>query len=191
MKTTYLVWKDPNCGGINPEWDFLTRRQFLTLFKSPEGKKRRFVKLHAVDDDGGDDRIVIEATKKEHTAWLKEKRHLQHLRDSDPGYTMVSYHQMETEEECYGEELLPDPDCDVEAECFRNFEREAVKAALSRLSKAERHLIEYLYLSKDPGTVRGYEQLTGVSKSAASRRQISAIAKLKNFLSESAGQNGF
>jgi DNA-directed RNA polymerase specialized sigma subunit len=99
-------------------------------------------------------------------------------------YTTLSYHALETEDGCYGEELLRDKGSDVETECFARFDREAVRAALAQLSEEEQRLIEYLYLSKKPGTVRGYEDLTGISKSAANRRQIAALVKLKNFLSE-------
>ena len=36
MKTTYLIWKDPSCAGINPEWQELTGQEFYALVKSPD-----------------------------------------------------------------------------------------------------------------------------------------------------------
>jgi DNA-directed RNA polymerase specialized sigma subunit len=192
MKTTYLVWKDPACNGINPEWEQISRSGFLALVKSPEGKGRRFVRLASTNGDGSDDRIVIEATEKEFKAWLKEKRHAQHLRDSDPGYTLISYHTMEGgDEDCNGEEVLRDEDSDVETECFARFDREAVRSALAMLSDDERQMMEYFYLSAVQGTERGYSALTGISKTSVNRRKMALLQKLKNFLSDLAGQNGF
>lgn len=185
MKTTYLAWKDPACGGMNPQWEYLTCGKFLALVKSPEGKNRHFISLNSTSIDGTDGKIVIEATEKEHKAWLKEKRHRQYLRDSDPGYTLISYHAMETDDkDCYGEELLRDEDLDVEAECFKRFEIEALRAAVASLNDDERQMVEYLYLFEKPGTVRGYEKLAGISKSAVSRRKIAVLNKIKKFLSE-------
>jgi hypothetical protein len=184
MKTTYLVWKDPNCGGVNVEWQEITGQEFLALVRSLEKGARHFIKLWSCSEDSGDGAIVMEATIEQYREWKKGKRHREYLRDSNPGYQIVSYHAMETADGCFGEELLRDIDCDVEAECFERFEREAISSALAQLSDEERHLIEYMYFSKEPGTVRGYEKLTDISKSAASRRQIAALAKLKNFLSE-------
>jgi hypothetical protein len=83
-----------------------------------------------------------------------------------------------------GEDVLCDESSNLEAECFSQFDREAVRSALAALTDDERQMVEYLYLSKEPGTVRGYEKLTGISKSAVSRRQIATLAKLKKFLSD-------
>jgi len=165
MKTTYLVWKDQSCNGINPDWQEITGQEFLALVRSPESNGRHFVKLFSVSGDGSDGCIVLESTKEKYLKWKREKRHREYLRDSNPGYTQVSYHALETEEGCYGEELMRDEDCDVEAECFMKFEIEAVRAAVASLNEDERQMVEYFYLSENQGTVRGYEELTGIPKS--------------------------
>lgn len=184
MKTTYLVWKDPSTGGINPDWQQLTGQEFLALVRSPENKGRHFVKLYGTGDDGSDGNIVMEATEAEYRKWRIEKRHKQYLRDINPGYTEISYHAMETEDGCYGEELLRDENCDVEAECFKKFEIEAVRAAVSNLSDDERQMVEYFYLSENQGTERVYAELAGIPKSTVNRRKTAVLSKLKKLLEE-------
>ena len=181
---TYLVWKDPSCNGINPDWQEITGQEFLALVRSPESKGRHFVKLFSENADGSDGCFVMESTKAEYLKWKKEKRHREYLRDSNPGYTQISYHAIETEDGCYGEELLRDEDCDVEAECLRMFEIEAVRAAIASLNDDERQLVEYFYLSKNQGTERGYAELAGIPKSTVNRRKAAVLSKLKKFLEE-------
>jgi DNA-directed RNA polymerase specialized sigma subunit len=183
MKTTYLAWKDPSCNGVNPDWQEISRSKFLLLVKSTEGKGRRFIRMGSTNGDGSDGIIVIEATETEYKVWLKEKRHRQHLRDCDPGYTLVSYHAIESEDEdCNGEEILRDDERNVETECFRRLEREAVRTALALLSDGERQMMEYFYFSAEQGTERGYSALTGIPYMTVHDRKIRVLTKLKKIL---------
>ena len=184
MKTTYLVWKDPSCNGINPVWQELTGREFFALVNAPENKGRRFVKLYGASEDGSDGDIVMESTDDEYRRWRKEKDHGDWIREGqeETGYQVVSYHAMETEDGCYGEELLWDKDCDVEAECFRKFKIEAVSAAVASLTDDERRLVEYFYLSDHPGTERDYSALTGIPQKTVNDRKNRVLAKLRKIL---------
>jgi len=185
MKTTYFVWKNPSCNGIGPEWRELTGKEFTALVRSPEAKGRYFINLPSTDSDGGDGAVVIEATETEYRDWKCEKNHADYLRKINPGYTEVHYLALDDEDgDCGGEELLRDENCDVEAECLARFAREEVRAAVLRLSDDERRIVEYLYLSETPGTVRGYEELTGIPKTTVNRRQQAALSKLKKFLKQ-------
>ena len=184
MKTTYLVWKDRSCNGINPAWQEITGQEFLALVRSPESNERYFVKLFSESTDGRDGCFVMESTKTEYLKWKKEKRHREYLRDSNPGYTQISYHALESNDSYYGEELLRDENCDVEAKCFAKFEVEAIRTAIAKLDDDERQIIEYFYLSENRGTVRGYEKLTGIPKSTVNRRRVAVLLKLKKFLEE-------
>lgn len=179
MKTTYLVWKDPACNGVNPEWERLTRSKFLTLIKSPEGKSRYFIKLGSTNGDGSDDRIVIEATEAEYKDWLKEKRHRQHLRDSDPGYEIVSYHAMETEDGCYGEELIGETD-----EAFEKSEwamlLEQLRPVLKTLSTDELALVDMVY--REEKSLSEIGELLRISKVAVFKRLNKILTKLRNQL---------
>ena len=182
MKTTYLVWKDPSCNGINPDWQEITGQEFYALVNTPENKERRFIKLNSASEDGSDGEIVMESTETAYIAWRKEKRHKQHLRDTDPGYQIVSYHATETENGCSCEDSLPDESCDVEAECVRIFEHEEVRAAIARLSEDERQMVKYFYLSEKQGTERGYSTLTGIPQKTVHNRKIAVLNKLKKFI---------
>jgi DNA-directed RNA polymerase specialized sigma subunit len=89
---------------------------------------------------------------------------------------------METEEdECYGDDLLLDENSLFEDECLMLL---ALDTVLASLTEAEYRLVEFLYLSEKPGTIRDYEALTGISKSTVSRLHITIIAKLKKFFEE-------
>ncbi|MDR1891669.1 MAG: hypothetical protein LBQ48_01470 [Oscillospiraceae bacterium] len=180
MKTTYLVWKDPNCNGVNVEWQNLSRAKFLTLVKDPANSGRYFIKLWSTNEDGSDGAIVMEATEEVYKDWRKEKRHTQHLRDSDPGYTLVSYHQMETEDGCYGEELLPDPDCDVEDSSIHEILLESLAAAKSTLSVNELWLLDKIY--REEKSLSEIGELLGMSKVAVFKRLNKILAKLKNHI---------
>jgi hypothetical protein len=186
MKTTYLVWKDRDCNGVNPDWQEITGQEFYALVNAPENKGRRFIKLYSAIEDGSDGDIVMESTKEEYRKWRKEKDHSDWVREGQEeiGYQVVSYHAMETEDGCFGEELLRDENCDVEAECAKTFEREAVRAAIARLSEEEKRMVEYFYLSAEQGTERDYALLHGIPKTTVNRKKMAALEKLKNFLSE-------
>ena len=181
MKTTYLVWKDPTCNGANTDWQELTGQEFYDLVNSPQNKGRRFIKLESTDLDGTDGAIVMEATEAAYTSWKQEKNHTDYLRNVAKGTITISYHALENEDGTYGESLLLDTNYDLEAEFMHSHEAELLQEALSRLDKDERRMVEYLYLSDNPGTVRGYEEMTGIPKSTVSRRQQALLAKLRKF----------
>lgn len=182
MKTTYLIWKDPNCNGVNPDWQEICGQEFLALVRSPENEGRHFIKLLAVSDDGSDGNIVMEATAEKYRKWRKEKRHRQYLRDVNPGYQEISYHAMADDDGGYGEEVLTDTESDLETDCFRLFEFEAVRLSVERLSDAERRMLEYLYLSEKQETERGYSELTGIPQKTVNDRKKRILVKLKKFL---------
>ena len=185
MKTIYLVWKNPACNGVNPEWKQLSGKEFFTLVRSLEGKNRYFVKLPNPDHETKDFQIVIEATKAAYQDWKKEKNHVDYLQKHSAGWQVISYHAIANpngagavDDECPLEEMLIDADSAFENDLISSH---LLEVALSVLTADERHLIEHLYLVDEPHTLRSYETLTGVSKSTASRRQKAAFEKLKKF----------
>ena len=183
MKNTYLIWKDPFCNGVNPEWVNLSRDEFLVFIKLPENKNRRFIKLSSTNDGGSDGRIIIEATEAQYKDWLVEKRHAQYLRDINPGYKVTSYHADDNEDEDFcGEELITDMECEVELECFGNIYIKALRAAITKLSEEELHMVTYLYLSDVKGTDRGYSALTGIPVMTINNRKNRILRKLKKIM---------
>ena len=179
MKNTYLIWKDPSCNGVNPEWINLSRDEFLVFIKLLENKNRRFIKLSSTNDDGSDGRIIIEATEAQYRDWLVEKRHAQYLRDINPGYKVNSYHADDNEDEDFcGEELMADMECEVELECFGNIYIKALRVAITKLNEEELHMITYLYLLEEKGTECGYSTLTGIPQKTVNDRKKRILKKI-------------
>ena len=178
--TTYLVWKDPNCNGIKPDWIQLSQKAFHALVKSPKGKGRFFERLASTEANGSDGRFVIETTERRFKEYLKEKRHVQYLRDSNPGYTVFSYHGVEFEDEdVYGEDILRDESCDVEAECLDKLERAEVMTAVATLSEEEQEMVKFFWLSDGQGTERDYSALTGIPQKTVNDRKRRILEKLR------------
>ena len=175
--TTYLVWKDPKCNGSNPEWVQLTRKQFHALVKSPECVGRYFERLGSTEADFSDGKYVMETTERRYKEYLKEKRHAQHLSDSNPGYQVVSYHELEIFEDCYGEELLCDDSCNVEAECLNKILLESLRKHKGNLSSDELWLIDMIF--EQERSQPEVAELLGISHQAVSKRLGKLLEKLR------------
>ena len=185
MKTTYLVWEDPSCDGINPNWRELTGQEFLAFVRSAEAAGRHFVKLKNAQDGNA---TVIEATRASYLAWKKEENHREYLKACAEGIPVISYHESEADGSGNGEEMLEDKTADVLSDCLAAMARETLKAALASLTEDEYRLIAYLYLSDRRGTVRGYASLTRSTKSTVERNKSKVLVKLKNFFEKDVGQ---
>ena len=185
MKTTYLVWEDPACDGINPNWLELAGPEFLALVRSAKASGRYFVKLDNAQDGIA---TIIEATRPSYLAWKKENNHRAYLKTCAEGKHTVSYQALESDCDSYGEELLEDMTADVLSECLAAMTRETLKAALASLKADEYRLIAYLYLSERRGTVRGYASLTRTTKSTVNRKKDGILQKLKDFFEKDTGQ---
>ena len=98
MKTTYLIWKESSCAGINPDWQELTGQAFYAFVRSPKVKGRHFIKLPSTYADGSDGAIVMEVTNAEYRKWKREKNHCEYLRRDAKLFTTLSYHAMETDD---------------------------------------------------------------------------------------------
>lgn len=182
MRTTYLVWKDPNCNGISPNWQEISGKAFLALVRSAEGVGRRFIKLNSTEPGGTDGAIVMEATEAVYADWKRRKNHTDYLRNAAKESITVSYHALEGEDGAFGEELLVDNSYDVEEDFIGSQEPERVHTALSRLSEEEQRMMAYLYLNANQGTERGYAHLTGVPYMTVHDRKVRVLRKLKILL---------
>ena len=183
MSSTYLVWKDPDCKGINPQWVTLNRKEFLEFLKTPESNNRYFIKLNSTNDDGSDGRIVIESTDEQYKSWLVEKRHSQYLRDTNPGYTVTSYHAHESDDEDFcAEDFLRDSESEFVSECIEIIEKELIRRYVLLLTEEEQNLINYLYGTNEQGTIRGYAKVSGLKRSTIHRMKTTTLEKLRNYL---------
>jgi len=183
MKTTYWIWKQPPNSGETPIWQEITGNEFLALVRSPASKNRHFIKLHSTDLDGKDGVLVMEATRDDFINWKREKNHSDYLKKFGSEIDVVSYHTLESDDsESFGEEMLRDDDCDVEADYMAQLDREIVRAALSQLNEDEQKMIEYFCLSDKQGTEREYSKLTGIPRKTINDRKKRAFTKLLKIL---------
>ena len=63
MKSIFLVWKDKNCNGENPEWIYMKANEFFEFKKLPENADRRFVQVGDQKSSLEDTVIFIEANE--------------------------------------------------------------------------------------------------------------------------------
>ena len=63
MKSIFLVWKDKNCNGENPEWIYMKANEFFEFKKQPENADRRFVQVGDKKSSLDDTVIFIEANE--------------------------------------------------------------------------------------------------------------------------------
>ena len=63
MKSIFLVWKDKNCNGENPEWIYMKANEFFEFKKLPENADRRFVQVGDKKSSLEDTVIFIEANE--------------------------------------------------------------------------------------------------------------------------------
>jgi len=183
MSTTYLLWKDPDCKGINPQWLTLNRKEFLDFLKTPEACNRYFMKLSSINDDSSDGRIVIEATKAQFKEFEKERLHAHYLREINPGYIVISYNAFDDEDyDCYGEDFLRDSESEFVNECIEIIEKELIRRYVLLLTEEEQNLINYLYGTNEQGTIRGYAKVSGLKRSTIHRMKTTTLEKLRNYL---------
>ena len=182
-KTIYFVWQNPFCQGNNPVWQKISGQEFYALTHSDGVKGRFFVRLPSLDEGGNDCELVMEATECEYIRWKRENDHARYLRRNNPGYCVVSYHSFETEDgEVCGEELIADPDVDIEADIIRSGVMEKLKAALDTLSPEEFELISFLFLGEEAKSEYDCAAVLGLPRMTVRNRKIRILKKIKNFL---------
>ena len=182
VKTTYFIWKSQPRNGTSPDWLEINGQEFYALVNSPENKNRYFVMLKGVSENDGT--VVIESTKSEYCKWRKEKDHGDYVRECNlkKGYKIFSYHNdVSTNGDCYGEEILADMNCNVEADYFEALELEMLNEALAQLTDNERRMIEHLYLLEEKRTEQEYSSLIGIPQQTINYRKNQILQKLKNF----------
>ena len=85
MKNIFLVWKDKNCNGENPEWIYMNPNEFFEFKRQPENADRRFVQVGDKNSDLDDTNIFIEANeelyKKSNAEKSRQSRILKNKKD--------------------------------------------------------------------------------------------------------------
>jgi len=183
MKTRFLVWKDPRCNGINPEWKDITAQEFYDLIRSGANKGRYFIAMPKTSDEKDDGKIFIEVNQAEYKDWKKEANREYYLNITYRNIPIISYEALTFDDgNSFGEEMLADKTTDVEDEVLRRMESERLKQILAQFTPDEYSLIQYFFLSEKPGTVRGYGSLAGIPYKTADNRKRAILKKLREIL---------
>lgn len=131
---------------------------------------KRFLSLHG---------MLMEVTEEEYITYYKDKRRQRYIEERAKKFGTFSYDALTTDE-FNGEDILSDPNSDVEAEVQARYFTEKLRAALSALSDEERELIKKHFFD-------GLSQVEisreyGVNQSNISRKIARILLKLKNFI---------
>ncbi len=147
----YLIWKDANCNGINPEWIEVSGKEFHTIVSDP-ANKRRFIKWF--DEDGEcPDVIWYEVDYKTYLDHKEEKAREAYRRKKffDENTLIVDF-----DEVLYYDDDGPvtrgDTIIDEDAYIEPNAEQQLVAdlyEVLDTLSNDERALIDLLFLKNN------------------------------------------
>ena len=101
MKTRYFRRKQ-NSDAV--EWIEMSGAEYLDFVRDPENKDRFFLNMK---------NVVLECSKEEYLQSRTEKRRSDYLAESKKGWTIISLFA-QADKESTGEEVIPDPDADVE-----------------------------------------------------------------------------
>ena len=177
----FLVWKDKDCNGINPEWIEMTGKEFYRFTSRPENAGRRFIVLDDRFNEGADI-ITIEANEEEYQKWKKEYDHQRYLDKLELERETVSlYDAISMYEELSYEDVISDEDVNVEETILRQATNNSFRTVLSQLDEQERKWLEFLFLTNRLLTESqisakyGIPQTTLNSKKLAIRRKLCVL----------------
>ena len=186
-KKYYLVWKDETCNGVNPEWIFMTGKDFYKFIRKPENKKRYFMTLDdRVCKDA--DIITMECTKEKYQEWRVKKHHEEYLDKFEREYKFISINSYipDSESMTY-EEVIADECVDIEDDLMRVVKNQLLKEFFEGLSEKEKILINVLYIENNGKNEFEIAKEKGIAQQTLNNRKLALRKKLKNFL----GKNGF
>ena len=134
------------------EWIEMSGAEYLDFVRDPENKDRFF--LNMKND-------VLECSKEEYLQSRTEKRRSDYLAESKKGWTIISLFA-QVDKESTGEEVIPDPDADVEENILHTLAVQRVREVVDALPEEDAALLRALYLQTPPLTLRAYSEKTGI-----------------------------
>lgn len=186
-KKYYLIWKDVNCNGVNPEWVFMTGKDFYKFIKNPENKNRYFMTLDdRVCKDA--DIITMECTRESYKEWRIQKNHEDYLDrfENEREFISINSYIPDSETMTY-EEVIADESVDIEDDLMRVVKNQLLKEFFEKLSEKEKNLINILFIENDGKNEFEIAKEKGIAQQTLNNRKLALRKKLKNFL----GKNGF
>lgn len=162
----------------------LSGKAAYDYLSTEEGRQKFFMKTSAYEDGGELEWIEVpESLVPQH---LKDKRREQYVSDciEDSGFVTISFYATADDENtdvASGEELIEDPNCNVEVQALRNIDIATLRSALKKLTAEEMWLIERLFLSASPTNENRLSKELGITQSTLNYRKRQVLNKLKSF----------
>mgnify|MGYP001052045449 FL=1 len=166
LKTRYFRRKQ-NSDAV--EWIEMSGAEYLDFVRDPENKDRFF--LNMKND-------VLECSKEEYLQSRTEKRRSDYLAESKKGWTIISLFA-QVDKESTGEEVIPDPDADVEENILHTLAVQRVREVVDALPEEDAALLRALYLQTPPLTLRAYSEKTGIPVMTLHYRKEKLLRLLK------------
>lgn len=183
MKKVFLVRKDVTMPYGEGNWQIMNVAEFKKFRETDEAKGRKFVRLFQQDYES--DLIIKECEPDEarqlKTAMQKVRRNQKYAEKN--GIVEIPYSQVNVDEEMVdSEELIADETQDVESIVDKKLEKETLYIALSKLTKAEKDLIRFMFLQDKPMTERELAVVYKVSAVTIHKRKVAVLKKLHTIL---------
>ncbi len=178
MSKQYLIWKDRNCNGINPEWISLTGKEYFEFLHKEENKGRFFIKIPSLGD--GDDTITIETTKEKHDKAEADRKEEARKLEYKKKFVTFSFDVTDEANDLMIYELLGNMQDDLEETMEKTILLEKLPKALESLTDKEREIID-LYYFTDGATEQSVAKKLGIPQQTLNSRKLAILKKLKNF----------
>lgn len=151
------------------EWIEMSGAEYLDFVRDPENKDRFFLNMK---------NVVLECSKEEYLRSRTEKRRSDYLAESKKGGTIISLFA-QADKESTGEEVIPDPDADVEENILHTLAVQRVREGVDALPEEDAALLRVLYLQTPPLTLRAYSEKTGIPVMTLHYRKEKLLRLLK------------
>jgi len=187
IKKTFLVWKDPACNGINPDWLQVSGQKFHAIASSTQG--RFFEKLNSTEYNREDGIIYIEVTKERYIEGRKAKDRQRYLAKwkAKKGYAEISSDALgvnangEMDVDIV-ENLLIDTSISIEDGFIKKEEIELLYTALPQLDEDEREIVIFMYLSGKKRSAEDYSKKTGMPRRTVNHKKAKTFEKIKKIM---------
>lgn len=166
LKTRYFRRKQ-NSDAV--EWIEMSGAEYLDFVRDPENKDRFFLNMK---------NVVLECSKEEYLQSRTEKRRSDYLAESKKGWTIISLFA-QADKESTGEEVIPDPDADVEENILHTLAVQRVREVVDALPEEDAALLRALYLQTPPLPLRAYSEKTGIPVMTLHYRKEKLLRLLK------------
>lgn len=126
---------------------------------------------------------LLEVTKIEYKEFYKEVERYKYVKKLEENNGLISINEIELnskEDRTRVEEVIADPNCNVEFEVLRKIEVEELKNALLKLDKEEYELIKELFYNNK--TIRQYAEMIDTPFTTIESRKDKILMKLKKYL---------